>query len=138
VRLEGGEGSVRGALDIIDGEDHDLRFWDALRDHRLAFFDDPRPLWRISVPNATALATLPGAMLLDWAGAQWWVKSDAPEAAIRQAASAAGGHATLFTSRAGIEPFHPLPDPLMRFHRQLKARLDPHGIFNPGRMYADF
>ncbi|WP_367619720.1 hypothetical protein [Caballeronia sp. SEWSISQ10-4 2] len=20
----------------------------------------------------------------------------------------------------------------MRFHRQLKARLDPHGIFNPG------
>jgi glycolate oxidase FAD binding subunit len=27
---------------------------------------------------------------------------------------------------------------LMQLHRQLKARLDPHGIFNPGRMYADY
>jgi glycolate oxidase FAD binding subunit len=26
----------------------------------------------------------------------------------------------------------------MRYHRQLKAQLDPQGLFNPGRMYAEF
>ena len=36
------------------------------------------------------------------------------------------------------EPFQPLPPALLRVHRQLKAQLDPHAIFNPGRLYADF
>jgi glycolate oxidase FAD binding subunit len=26
---------------------------------------------------------------------------------------------------------------LLRYHRQLKAQLDPQGLFNPGRMYAE-
>jgi glycolate oxidase FAD binding subunit len=138
LRLEGGMGSVRAAIDCIGGQDLDPQFWDALRDQRLAFFDDPRPLWRLSLPNNTPLVELPGAALLDWGGAQRWLKSDAPAQAIRQLASAAGGHATCFTPQPGIEPFHPLAAPLMRFHRQLKQRLDPHGMFNPGRMYADY
>ncbi|CAB3791235.1 hypothetical protein LMG28614_03258 [Paraburkholderia ultramafica] len=138
LRLEGGTGSVRAALDRIGGEDLDPRFWESLCEQRLAFFDDPRPLWRLSLPNNTPLVALPGATLLDWGGAQRWLKSDAPAAAIRQIASAAGGHATCFTPRPGIEPFHPFAAPLMRFHRQLKQRLDPHRIFNPGRMYADY
>jgi glycolate oxidase FAD binding subunit len=36
------------------------------------------------------------------------------------------------------EPFQPIPAALMRFHTQLKQRLDPHRVFNPGRMYADY
>ncbi|WP_250536916.1 glycolate oxidase subunit GlcE [Caballeronia sp. AZ10_KS36] len=138
VRLEGGTGSVRAAVDRIGGEPLDARFWDDLRDQRLAFFDDPRPLWRVSLPNATPLIDLPGAVLLDWAGAQRWLKSDASASGIRAIASAAGGHATCFTPHRDAEPFHPLPAQLMRLHRQLKTRLDPHGIFNPGRMYADY
>jgi glycolate oxidase FAD binding subunit len=138
VRLEGGAGSVRAALDRIGGEDLDMRFWESLRDHRLAFFDDPRPLWRLSLPNNTPLVALPGAVLIDWGGAQRWLKSDAPAATVRHLASSAGGHATCFTPSPDIDPFHPLAHPLMRFHRQLKERLDPRGIFNPGRMYADF
>jgi glycolate oxidase FAD binding subunit len=129
---------VRAAIDCIGGQDLDPLFWESLREQRLAFFDDPRPLWRLSLPNNTPLVELPGAVLLDWGGAQRWLKSDAPAAAIRRIASAAGGHATCFTPQSGIEPFHPLAAPLMRFHRQLKQRLDPHGIFNPGRMYADY
>jgi glycolate oxidase FAD binding subunit len=109
-----------------------------LREQRLPFFDDARALWRLSLPNDTPLVALPGDVLLDWGGAQRWLKSDAPAATIRQIASAAGGHATCFTRAPGVEPFHPLDAPLMRFHRQLKLRLDPHGIFNPGRMYADY
>ncbi|RMS26614.1 Glycolate oxidase FAD binding subunit [Pseudomonas coronafaciens pv. garcae] len=34
-------------------------------------------------------------------------------------------------------PFQPLPEPLLRYHRALKNRLDPQGIFNPGRLYAE-
>ena len=63
VRLEGGAGSVRAALERIGGEHLDPAFWTSLREHRLAFFDDPRPLWRLSLPNDTPLAALPGAVL---------------------------------------------------------------------------
>ncbi|MDR5734571.1 glycolate oxidase subunit GlcE [Caballeronia sp. LZ025] len=138
VRLEGGTGSVRAAVDRIGGSALDQRFWEDLCEQRLAFFDDPRPLWRLSLPNATPLMELPGAALLDWAGAQRWLKSDARATDIRAIASAAGGHATCFAAHRDAEPFHPLPAPLMRLHEQLKARLDPHRIFNPGRMYAEY
>ncbi|USU18108.1 glycolate oxidase subunit GlcE [Paraburkholderia fungorum] len=136
VRLEGGTGSVASALDRIGGRELDSRFWDDLREHRLAFFDDPRPLWRLSLPNAAPLVRSPGDTLLDWAGAQRWLKSDAPAVTIRQIAHAAGGHATCFTPRVDAEPFTPLPQALLRFHQQLKQQLDPRGLFNPGRLYA--
>ncbi|HEY3598269.1 MAG TPA: glycolate oxidase subunit GlcE [Paraburkholderia sp.] len=137
VRLEGGVGSVASAVDRIGGNELEPRFWDDLREHRLAFFADPRPLWRLSLPNASPLLDLPGDTLLDWAVAQRWLKSDAPAATIRQIAHAAGGHATCFTPRVDAEPFTPLPPALLRFHRQLKQQLDPHSLFNPGRLYAE-
>ncbi|SAK76991.1 glycolate oxidase subunit GlcE [Caballeronia ptereochthonis] len=138
VRLEGGTGSVHAASDRIGGEHLEETFWAELRERRLAFFDDERPLWRLSLPNSAPLVDLPGAVMLDWAGAQRWLKSDASAATIRGIASAAGGHATCFTPNVTADPFHPLAAPLMRFHQQLKQRLDPHGVFNPGRMYADY
>lgn len=138
VRLEGGESSVASAIDRIGGEDLDLSFWADLREQRLSFFADPRPLWRLSLPNATPLMPLPGDVLLDWGGAQRWLKCNAPGATIRTIAQAVGGHAICYTPQAESEhPLMPLPAPLMRLHRSLKAQLDPRGIFNPGRMYAD-
>ncbi|ACC76415.1 glycolate oxidase subunit GlcE [Paraburkholderia caribensis] len=140
VRLEGGSGSVKSAVDRIGGAEIDCAFWDALRDHRLPFFDngtDTRPLWRLSLPNATPLMPLPGDVLIDWAGAQRWLRSDAQAADIRQLAHAAGGHATCFTPSLEREPFHPLAAPLLRYQHQLKRRLDPSGVLNPGRLYAD-
>jgi glycolate oxidase FAD binding subunit len=138
VRLEGGEGSVKSALDRIGGDALDMAFWTQLRDHRLPFFDDPRTLWRLSLPNATPLMSLPGDAILDWGGAQRWLKSSASPEEIRSIAQAAGGHATRY-SRDTLDdnPFASLAPPLMRLHRELKARLDPHGVFNPGRLYAD-
>ncbi|CAD6531951.1 glycolate oxidase subunit GlcE [Paraburkholderia sabiae] len=137
VRLEGGSGSVKSAVDRIGGDEIDCAFWDALRDHRLPFFADTRPLWRLSLPNATPLTPLPGDVLIDWAGAQRWLKSDASATDIRQLAHAAGGHATCFTPSREREPFQPLAAPLLRYQRQLKRRLDPNGVLNPGRLYAD-
>lgn len=137
VRVEGGTGSVRAAREHIGGVEADGSFWGALREQDLPFFSDPRALWRISLPATTPALDLPGDSLLDWAGAQRWLKSAAPVAEIRDLAQRHGGHATAFDSRSTDEPFHPLPTALLRYHRQLKQHLDPHGIFNPGRMYAE-
>jgi glycolate oxidase FAD binding subunit len=49
------------------------------------------------------------------------------------------GHATLF--RGGDKSagcFSPLEPVLRRIHRELKSAFDPAGIFNSGRMYAEF
>ncbi|MGE8475410.1 MAG: glycolate oxidase subunit GlcE, partial [Paraburkholderia hospita] len=48
-----------------------------------------------------------------------------------------GGHATCFTPSPDREPFQPLAAPLLRYQHQLKRRLDPSGVLNPGRLYAD-
>ncbi|MGE8391792.1 glycolate oxidase subunit GlcE [Pseudomonas sp. BIGb0427] len=135
LRLEGGEGSVKAARDRLGGERFKACWWQDLNHQRLGFFADPRPLWRISLPNHSPLLELPGEQLLDWAGAQRWLKSEAPAEAIRAAASRLGGHATCYS--ASDSPFQPLPTALLRYHQQLKQRLDPQGIFNPGRMYAE-
>ncbi|MFC0401641.1 glycolate oxidase subunit GlcE [Paraburkholderia rhizosphaerae] len=137
LRLEGGTASVQSAAQRIGGTGIDPSFWTDLREQRLRFFSDPACLWRLSLPNGANLAAVPGEAALDWGGAQRWLKSNAPAAQIRHLAESAGGHATCFTPAAGVEPFHPLPAPLLRFHKQLKQKLDPHGILNPGRMYAE-
>jgi glycolate oxidase FAD binding subunit len=137
LRLEGGEGSVKAAREALGGEQASPAFWAALREFRLDFFADPAPLWRMSVANDSRPVMPAGPRLVDWGGAQWWIKSNADSAEIRRAAAAAGGHASCFTPGACDSPLHPLPAALMRYHRQLKAQLDPQGIFNPGRMYAE-
>lgn len=137
LRLEGGEGSVAAAHDRLGGESIDPAYWRALNEHRLDFFTDGRPLWRLSLPVSTGALNLPGDQLIDWAGAQRWLKSDASASEIRRIVSAAGGHATCYSHGLDDSPFHPLATPLLRYHRQLKAQLDPRGIFNPGRMYAE-
>jgi glycolate oxidase FAD binding subunit len=137
LRLEGGEGSVNAACDRIGGETLDANYWNQLREQRLGFFSDARSLWRLSLPTKTGELALPGEQLIDWAGAQRWLKSDADAEAIRAVVSEVGGHATCFTAGAAANPFQPLAEPLLRYHRQLKAALDPQGIFNPGRMYSE-
>lgn len=136
LRLEGGEGSIRAARAALGGEPGDGSFWRALRERSLPFFSDPRPLWRVSVAVGAPLATLPGDALLDWGGAQRWIKTEASAAAVREMAAGLGGHATCFAPSPTNDPFHPLPDPLLRLHQRLKAQLDPLSIFNPGRLYA--
>ena len=135
LRLEGGEGSVCAAHDRLGGERFDSGYWGELNAQRLAFFQDNRPLWRLSLPTNTGLLVLPGEQLIDWAGAQRWLKSSSDADTIRAIAAQVGGHATCYGDCDS--PFQPLPAALMRYHRQLKVQLDPHGIFNPGRMYAE-
>lgn len=137
LRLEGGEGSVAAAHDRLGGERIDPVYWHELNEHQLDFFNSGLPLWRLSLPNNTGVLDLPGEQLIDWGGAQRWLKSEGDGAVIRAAVSAVGGHAICYSHGLQDSPFQPLPAPLLRYHRQLKAQLDPHGVFNPGRMYAE-
>jgi glycolate oxidase FAD binding subunit len=135
LRLEGGEGSVQSARQRLGGDTLDSGFWSDLREQRLAFFNDPAPLWRLSLPNATGELHLPGRQLIDWGGAQRWLKSSAPARAIRDHIAKVGGHATCYAPGAASSA--PLPAALMRYHRALKQQLDPQAVFNPGRLYPD-
>ena len=140
VRLSGMAEGVQAAAASIGGEslDNAGHFWEQLREQQLPFFAGDTPLWRLSVPAATQPLALDGATLLDWGGAQRWLRSDQPAETIRSTAAAAGGHATLF--RGGDRHsavFQPLQPALLALHQRLKSTLDPAGIFNPGRMYAE-
>lgn len=135
IRLEGGEGSVKAARELLGGEEVAGQFWQQLREQQLPFFSLPGTLWRISLPSDAPMMDLPGEQLIDWGGALRWLKSTAEDNQIHRIARNAGGHATRFS--AGDGGFAPLSAPLFRYHQQLKQQLDPCGVFNPGRMYAE-
>jgi glycolate oxidase FAD binding subunit len=141
VRLSGARSAVDAARARIGGEPLDDAddWWRALREHDGAFFADAGSLWRLSLPTVAPPLALSGTQLIEWGGAQRWLKTSADAAAIRTAASRAGGHATLFRGgdrHAGV--FQPLAPAVLAIHRQLKNAFDPARVFNRGRMYKDF
>jgi len=140
VRLSGTASALAKARTTIGGEvlEGADTFWLEVREHRRPFFGGETPLWRVSVPPAAKL-DLPGEQSIEWGGALHWLKSDAPAKTVRAAAAEQGGHAMLFRSSVrSSDPYHPLPEPLMQLHKRIKAAMDPHGVFNRGRMYAEF
>ena len=145
VRLEGAESAVGGAAKKLGGEsvgDEEAgAFWRGLRDQTEPFFAGAEPLWRISIPSATAPLDLPGRQLIEWGGALRWLKSDAPAQTIRTLARKVGGHATLFRADEALKKsagvFTPLDPVLAKIHKNLKQTFDPHSIFNRGRIYPD-
>ncbi|HTH59768.1 MAG TPA: glycolate oxidase subunit GlcE [Paraburkholderia sp.] len=149
VRLAGAESAVKSARSALGGEVVDAveaeRFWAGLREQTDPFFTAIAPnaaLWRLALPSITEPLQLPGAQLMEWGGAQRWWITDTDAQTVRISAKQAGGHATMFRTgsdydrSAGV--FTPLPAPLMKIHRGLKATFDPARIFNRGRMYSDF
>ena len=148
VRLRGARAAVAAAQKNMGGDlvgEPSQNLWAALREQTLPFFElqEGESLWRVSVPDTAAPLPL-GPPLLEWGGAQRWVKRSGARPAgdalaIRDAALAASGHATLFRSADKTVPvFSPLKAPLDRIHRDLKKQFDPAGVFNPGRMSADW
>jgi glycolate oxidase FAD binding subunit len=137
LRLEGGETAVAEAAADLGGDLSPIDLWDEARHMRLGPLVAPR-LWRLSVPQASAIDGLEGRWLMNWAGAERWLVSEAPATQIRAAARAAGGHATLFRGALdGEDIFEPLAPNLLALHQRLAAALDPAGVLNPGRMYAE-
>jgi FAD/FMN-containing dehydrogenase len=148
VRLSGAAAAVASGCLKLGGARLDAgeaaAWWDGVRDHGHAFF---RPsgarlaggecLWRIAVPPTAPPLGRTG--FIEWGGAQRWSYASAEAAlAVRAQAKAAGGHATLVRAAdKSVGAFAPLDEPLARIHRALKSAFDPHGVFNPGRLYAD-
>jgi len=144
VRLSGARSAVDAARQRIGGDvlaqaDADA-WWGALREHDAAFYTEAtRGLWRLSLPSAAPALALPGTQLIEWGGAQRWLRTEADAATVRAAAGAAGGHATLFRGGAReVGVFQPLAPAVLALHRRLKTTFDPAGVINRGRMYKDF
>jgi glycolate oxidase FAD binding subunit len=138
VRLSGAETAVKAAHVKLGGElvAEAGKYWDDVREQRLAFFAPDRPLWRISVPQTAQPLALGKPQFIEWGGGLRWVSGDLDVLTVRSTSERAGGHATLF--RGGdksIGVFHPLKPALDKIHRRLKSAFDPAGILNPGRMY---
>ena len=133
IRLSGTDKGVRAAHIKLGGE-HDTRgadFWQELREHQLLFFAGEAPLWRLSVPSAAPLLDLPGKWLLDWGGAQRWLRTTAIAIDVQSAAKAAGGHAMLFRNAGHTKPVRPSTVIAARLARDLRRAFDPSAIFNP-------
>ena len=124
--------------------------WREIRDVH-AFADESGPLWRLSVPPATGADAaarvaerVEARALFDWGGGLVWLAvgdaEDAGEAAVRAAAAAAGGHATLVRAdapvRAARAVFQPQAPGVAALTARIKRAFDPAGVLNPGRMYA--
>lgn len=128
--------------------------WTACREQTLPFFAQPPSedacLWRLSLPQTTPALALPGlpdlhpdAQLIEWHGGLRWLWAPAAAAAqLHAAARQAGGHASLFRRGAAtpldVPVFSPLAPVQQRIQRELKKQFDPAGVFNRGRMSADW
>lgn len=147
IRLSGPESAVRTAHGRLGGDiiAAGADFWESIRNHTHPFFQQGKSaekmLWRLSIQATTPALPLPGKQLIEWGGALRWLLTDKDTDAtmIRQHATNAGGHATLFYgNNPAIPVFHPLSPALLRIHQRLKQQFDPAGIFNPQRLYPEF
>jgi len=136
-----------GTVERLEGAAHEA-LWREIRDVA-PFAGRSGAVWRLSLKPSDAPAavaaireTLGCSVLYDWAGGLVWLLTaetgDAGAGAIRRQTAARGGHATLVrasaATRAAIEVFEPEPETLARISAGLRAKFDPAGILNPGRM----
>ncbi|MEO8713887.1 MAG: glycolate oxidase subunit GlcE [Acetobacteraceae bacterium] len=136
-----------GTAEILD-DAASRPLWRAIRDAAPLGAEDGA-IWRISVRPAAGpeVARALGAafdarLFLDWGGGLVWVAGPdtaTAHAAVEAAARAGGGVWTLLRGealRGSVAVIPPEPAPLAAITRRVKTAFDPHGILNPGRMYA--
>jgi glycolate oxidase FAD binding subunit len=168
VRLRGAQAAVEAAKvrmtqDVaalkselqVQASDSAAQDWIACADQRLPFFTQAAAspdlaLWRLSVPQTAPALSLPASTstpFIEWHGAQRWVWAPLSDAeAIRNAASAVGGQATLFrrpqqasaAMPVSVPVFTPLDAVHQRIQQALKQEFDPAGLFGPRRLNAHF
>jgi glycolate oxidase FAD binding subunit len=147
LRLRGAVAAVEAACAQLGGERQDnartAPGWASLRDQQHPWFaaaQGRRDLWRLSVPQTAPVLPIEGAPLVEWHGGQRWYLAPPGQAArMREAAGAAGGHATLFRpatdGAVAAGRFDAVSAPIERIHRALIQSFDPHGVFHRGRLY---
>jgi glycolate oxidase FAD binding subunit len=143
LRLEGFGPSVAARRKIVEAmaplrplsDCEAAQFWSRLN----APLPDAPTLWRLGLPASKATQVLAeglGAWAMDWGGARLWLACDDAKA-VRAAAEAAGGHATLVRApeamRRAIPALHPQPKPVALLEARLRRAFDPAGVFETGR-----
>lgn len=160
LRLEGLEASVKvrgeklaaalgasGPVSRLDDADT-TTLWREIRDVAPYADQSLKPLWRVSVAPSEGHKLVAALRLeagidayYDWQGGLVWMRmeADAEEVTLRRYIKAlGGGHATLVRAadqvRRAVPVFQPLAPAVAALHAAVKAKFDPQGIFNPGRM----
>ncbi len=160
MRLEGLEASVAvraeklaaamagfGPVNRLDDVDSKA-LWREIRDVLPYADGTARPLWRVSMAPSEAWKLVAGLRLragidayYDWQGGLVWMRMEAdPEADVLRHGirTLGGGHATLVRAappiRAEVRAFEPQASAVALLSARVRAKLDPHGIFNPGLM----
>jgi glycolate oxidase FAD binding subunit len=114
-------------------------YWSSVREQTLVFFAGATPLWRCSLPFNAAALQLEGTQLIEWNGAQRWLRSSLPAAVVRARVAALRGHATLFRGGDGSAgAFQPLTPAVMQIHARVLHEFDPHGVFDTTRLLYGF
>ncbi len=139
LRLSGAKDAVVHTARLWGGDpvaDADA-LWQNLREFDHPFFSGDEPLWRFSHKPNAPISGETGELLIDWGGAQRWLRGAHDPSALENRAEQAGGHATLF--RGGnrcTEVQHRLSALQKQLHQRVKHAFDPEGILNPGRLYS--
>ncbi|MCB1755262.1 MAG: glycolate oxidase subunit GlcE [Gammaproteobacteria bacterium] len=139
LRLAGARSAVDatakqwGYSQLEEGE----TFWRDLRDHKLDFFLGDTPLWRFSVKPTAQPVMHEADWLIDWGGAQRWVRARDELISMAALAETLSGKVSLFKGgdRHG-EVNHPQATALQSIQQRLKYSFDPKHLFNPGRLYT--
>ncbi|WP_428827140.1 glycolate oxidase subunit GlcE [Azonexus sp. IMCC34842] len=140
LRLTGAHAAVEAARRTLGGTAAvaSEQLWLAIREQTHPAFAGG-VLWRLALPSTAAVPGLAGLRAIEWGGGLRWYGGEA--AGIRDAATAAGGHAVLYRAPESLRcregAFAPLSPALLALHRRLKKSFDPHGILNPGHLYAE-
>lgn len=160
LRLEGLAASVEARLHklktllaafgpVVSLErDESRALWRGIRDVAPYAGNPSKPLWRVSIAPSQGHKLVATLRLeagidayYDWQGGLVWMQMEAdPEAQLLRGyiRSLGGGHATLLRAsdevRRSIPAFEPLNAVEVALSLRIKQKLDPAGIFNPGRM----
>jgi glycolate oxidase FAD binding subunit len=137
-----------GSVSRLAGEDSQ-QIWREIRDVT-PFSDDgsKKPLWRISCPPSAGHQLLAALRLetgvnafFDWQGGLVWLQMEADidaELVRGYLRRLGGGHASLVRARpearADVAGFEPQDKAVAALSEAIRRKIDPAGIFNPGRM----
>jgi glycolate oxidase FAD binding subunit len=154
IRVEGFEGSVSyragrlkdllgtfGEVDVSLDDKANSQAWIDVRDVKLVARGEG-DVWRISVKPSdgpAVIKSLPSgaAVQMDWGGGLVWARVPSGTD-VRKGLRGIEGHATLVradeATKARLGVFQPEQPALAAISKGLRAKFDPHGILNPGRM----
>jgi glycolate oxidase FAD binding subunit len=132
VRLSGAESALDAAQQRLGGEllgaEAAQQFWNSVRDQSHSFFQGAEKIWRFSLPSVAPVIPVAAECLLEWGGAQRWIKTEEPgERLVALALQNRGYARPLYCHEHWLAG---LSAPVRVIHERLKAEFDPTNIFN--------